>query len=180
MHMEPWDGPAGIVLTDGRYACCLLDRNGLRPARWVTTRDGLITLASEIGTHSYDTADVIAKGRVGPGQVLVVDTQEGRVLHTDDIDNMLKGRNPYKRWLRDNARNVEGSFDGESSPGIAESELDLYQKMFQVSFEERDQVLRPLAESGNEAVGSMGDDTCLLYTSPSPRDLSTSRMPSSA
>ena len=171
MHMEPWDGPAGIVLTDGRYACCLLDRNGLRPARWVTTRDGLITLASEIGTHSYDTADVIAKGRVGPGQILVVDTQEGRVLHTDDIDNMLKGRNPYKRWLRDNARNVEGSFDGESSPGIAEPELDLYQKMFQVSFEERDQVLRPLAESGNEAVGSMGDDTPLAVLSGRDRSL---------
>ena len=100
MHMEPWDGPAGIVLTDGRYATCLLDRNGLRPARWVTTRDGFITVASEIGTHGYKTSDVIAKGRVGPGQMLMVDTQEGRVLHNDDIDNMLKSRHPYKQWLR--------------------------------------------------------------------------------
>ena len=171
MHMEPWDGPAGIVLTDGRYACCLLDRNGLRPARWVTTTDGFITLASEIGTHGYSTADVIAKGRVGPGQMLVVDTQEGKVLHTDDIDNMLKSRHPYKRWLRDNARYIEGSFDGESAPGISTSELDTYQKMFQVSFEERDQVLRPLAESGNEAVGSMGDDTPLAVLSARDRSL---------
>ncbi|MDG1066066.1 MAG: glutamate synthase large subunit, partial [Luminiphilus sp.] len=171
MHMEPWDGPAGIVLTDGRYACCLLDRNGLRPARWVTTTDGFITLASEIGTHGYSTADVIAKGRVGPGQMLVVDTQEGKVLHTDDIDNMLKSRHPYKRWLRDNARYIEGSFDGESAPGIPESELDTYQKMFQVSFEERDQVLRPLAESGNEAVGSMGDDTPLAVLSARDRSI---------
>ena len=171
MHMEPWDGPAGIVLTDGRYACCLLDRNGLRPARWVTTTDGFITLASEIGTHGYSTADVIAKGRVGPGQMLVVDTQEGKVLHTDDIDNMLKSRHPYKRWLRDNARYIEGSFDGESAPGISASELDTYQKMFQVSFEERDQVLRPLAESGNEAVGSMGDDTPLAVLSARDRSL---------
>lgn len=171
MHMEPWDGPAGIVLTDGRYACCLLDRNGLRPARWVTTTDGFITLASEIGTHGYSTADVIAKGRVGPGQILVVDTQEGKVLHTDDIDNMLKSRQPYKRWLRDNARYIEGSFDGESAPGISASELDTYQKMFQVSFEERDQVLRPLAESGNEAVGSMGDDTPLAVLSARDRSL---------
>lgn len=171
MHMEPWDGPAGIVLTDGRYACCLLDRNGLRPARWVTTTDGFITLASEVGTHGYSTADVIAKGRVGPGQMLVVDTHEGKVLHTDDIDNMLKSRHPYKRWLRDNARYIEGSFDGESAPGIPESELDTYQKMFQVSFEERDQVLRPLAESGNEAVGSMGDDTPLAVLSARDRSI---------
>ena len=66
MHMEPWDGPAGIVLTDGRYACCLLDRNGLRPARWVKTKNGYLTLASEIGTWDYRTEDVVAKGRVGP------------------------------------------------------------------------------------------------------------------
>ncbi|MGD2007840.1 MAG: glutamate synthase large subunit [Cellvibrionales bacterium] len=171
MHMEPWDGPAGIVLTDGRYACCLLDRNGLRPARWVTTTDGFITLASEIGTHGYATADVIAKGRVGPGQILVVDTQEGKVLHTEDIDNLLKSRHPYKQWLRDNARYIEGSFSGEAAPGIPEAELDLYQKMFQVSFEERDQVLRPLAESGNEAVGSMGDDTPLAVLSSKDRSL---------
>ena len=77
MHMEPWDGPAGIVLTDGRYAVCLLDRNGLRPARWVTTKDGFITLASEVGTHGYQDEDVIAKGRVGPGQILMVDTHTG-------------------------------------------------------------------------------------------------------
>ncbi len=171
MHMEPWDGPAGIVLTDGRYACCLLDRNGLRPARWVTTKDGFITLASEIGTHGYATRDVIAKGRVGPGQILVVDTQEGKVLHTPDIDEMLKTRHPYKKWLRQHAQFIEGSFDGEKASGIAEEELDLYQKMFQVSFEERDQVLRPLAESGNEAVGSMGDDTPMAVLSTKERSL---------
>ena len=171
MHMEPWDGPAGIVLTDGRYATCLLDRNGLRPARWVTTRDGFITVASEIGTHGYKTSDVIAKGRVGPGQMLVVDTQEGRVLHNDDIDHMLKSRHPYKQWLRDKAQFIRGNFGGEVAPGIPKDELDLYQKMFQVSFEERDQVLRPLAESGNEAVGSMGDDTPMAVLSTGQRAL---------
>ena len=171
MHMEPWDGPAGIVLTDGRYACCLLDRNGLRPARWVTTGDGFITLASEIGTHGYQPDQVIAKGRVGPGQILVVDTQEGKVLHTQDIDELLKGRQPYKQWLRQNARLIEGSFEGEPVAAIAGAELDVYQKMFQVSFEERDQVLRPLAESGNEAVGSMGDDTPMAVLSRQERSL---------
>ena len=171
MHMEPWDGPAGIVLTDGRYATCLLDRNGLRPARWVTTRDGFITVASEIGTHGYKTSDVIAKGRVGPGQMLMVDTQEGRVLHNDDIDNMLKSRHPYKQWLRNKAQFIRGNFGGEVAPGIPEGELNMYQKMFQVSFEERDQVLRPLAESGNEAVGSMGDDTPMAVLSTGQRAL---------
>ena len=171
MHMEPWDGPAGIVLTDGRYAACLLDRNGLRPARWVTTRDGFITLASEIGTYDYKTSDVVAKGRVGPGQILVVDTHEGKVLHTPDIDEMLKSRHPYKTWLKNNARFIGGSFAGEVAPGIPEDALDTYQKMFQVSFEERDQVLRPLAESGNEAVGSMGDDTPMAVLSTKERSL---------
>ncbi|MEK9656155.1 MAG: glutamate synthase large subunit, partial [Halieaceae bacterium] len=167
----PWDGPAGIVLTDGRYACCLLDRNGLRPARWVTTDDGFITLASEIGTHGYQPEDVIAKGRVGPGQILVVDTHEGKVLHTGDIDELLKTRQPYKQWLRQNARLIEGSFVGEAVAAISGAELDVYQKMFQVSFEERDQVLRPLAESGNEAVGSMGDDTPMAVLSRHERSL---------
>ena len=171
MHMEPWDGPAGIVLTDGRYACCLLDRNGLRPARWVTTDDGFITLASEVGTHGYQPDQVIAKGRVGPGQILVVDTQEGKVLHTKDIDELLKTRQPYKKWLRDNARLIEGSYTGEPVAAISGPELDVYQKMFQVSFEERDQVLRPLAESGNEAVGSMGDDTPMAVLSRKERSL---------
>jgi glutamate synthase (NADPH/NADH) large chain len=171
MHMEPWDGPAGIVLTDGRYACCLLDRNGLRPARWVTTDDGFITLASEVGTHGYQPEQVIAKGRVGPGQILVVDTQEGKVLHTKDIDELLKTRQPYKKWLRQNARLIEGSYTGEPVAAISGAELDVYQKMFQVSFEERDQVLRPLAESGNEAVGSMGDDTPMAVLSRQERSL---------
>ncbi|MBM69200.1 MAG: glutamate synthase large subunit [Haliea sp.] len=171
MHMEPWDGPAGIVLTDGRYAVCLLDRNGLRPARWVKTKDGFITLASEVGTHGYRSEDVIAKGRVGPGQILMVDTQTGEMLHTADIDNRLKSRHPYKRWLKENSYHVEGTFGGEQAPGIEPDMLKPYQKMFQVTFEERDQVLRPLAESGNEAVGSMGDDTPMAVLSRQERPL---------
>ncbi|NQY01738.1 MAG: glutamate synthase large subunit [Halieaceae bacterium] len=171
MHMEPWDGPAGIVLTDGRYAACLLDRNGLRPARWVKTKDGFITLASEVGTHGYRNADVVAKGRVGPGQILMVDTHTGELLQTEDIDQRLKSRHPYKRWLREKATRIEGTFGGEEAPGIEPDKIDAFQKMFQVSFEERDQVLRPLAESGNEAVGSMGDDTPMAVLSRHERSL---------
>ena len=171
MHMEPWDGPAGVVLTDGRYACCVLDRNGLRPARWVTTTDGFITLASEVGTYHYEPEAVVAKGRVGPGQILVIDTTTGEVLHTKDIDAQLKTSKPYKQWLRDNARHIEASYDTSVTAPIEGQELDVYQKMFQVSLEERDQVLKPLAQSGNEAVGSMGDDTPMAVLSSRERAL---------
>ena len=167
MHMEPWDGPAGIVLTDGRYAVCLLDRNGLRPARWVTTRNGYITLASEVGVWDYRPEDVLAKGRVGPGQILAVDTQTGQVLHTGDIDNRLKDQHPYKHWLRDHALRIQSTLSDEDH-GLAFYESDTlkqYMKMFQVTFEERDQVLRPLGEQGQEAVGSMGDDTPMAVLS---------------
>jgi glutamate synthase (NADPH/NADH) large chain len=166
MHMEPWDGPAGVVLTDGRYAVCLLDRNGLRPARWVTTRNGYITLASEIGVWNYAPEDVIAKGRVGPGQILAVDTETGEILHTDDIDNRLKSRHPYKKWLRQNALRIQANLDeSEGTSAYDAEQLKQYMKMFQVTFEERDQVLRPLAEQGQEAVGSMGDDTPMAVLS---------------
>jgi len=171
MHMEPWDGPAGIVLTDGRYAVCMLDRNGLRPARWVKTRDGFITVASEIGTHGYQPADVVEKGRVGPGQILVVDTETGELLRTEDVDALLKERHPYKQWLRENSRRIEGTFADEQDSGVPPEQLPVYSKLFQVSFEERDQVLRPLAESGNEAVGSMGDDTPMAVLSGKQRSL---------
>ncbi|WP_415845686.1 glutamate synthase large subunit [Stutzerimonas zhaodongensis] len=167
MHMEPWDGPAGVVLTDGRHAICLLDRNGLRPARWVTTTNGYITLASEVGVWDYKPEDVIAKGRVGPGQILAVDTQTGQVLHTDDIDNRLKSQHPYKKWLRQNALRIQSTLD-DNDHGSAfydADQLKQYMKMFQVTFEERDQVLRPLAEQGQEAVGSMGDDTPMAVLS---------------
>ncbi|KKM70092.1 hypothetical protein LCGC14_1444200, partial [marine sediment metagenome] len=167
MHMEPWDGPAGLVMSDGRYAVCMLDRNGLRPARWVVTKDDFITLASEIGTHSYQPTDVVAKGRVGPGQMLVVDTESGEVLHTGDIDQRLKTAQPYKRWLRENALRVETTLN-QDTPDFQlmdADELLIHQKMFMVSYEERDQILRPLAENAQEAVGSMGDDTPMAVLS---------------
>ncbi|WP_313741402.1 glutamate synthase large subunit [Pseudomonas sp.] len=166
MHMEPWDGPAGIVMTEGRHAVCLLDRNGLRPARWVTTKNGYITIASEIGVWGYQPEDVIAKGRVGPGQIFAVDTETGQILDTDAIDNRLKSRHPYKRWLRQHATRIQGTLEGDE--GVASYDADQlkqYMKMFQVTFEERDQVLRPLGEQGQEAVGSMGDDTPMAVLS---------------
>ncbi|UYP30025.1 glutamate synthase large subunit [Pseudomonas sp. Z8(2022)] len=167
MHMEPWDGPAGVVLTDGRHAVCLLDRNGLRPARWVTTKNGYITLASEIGVWDYQPEDVIAKGRVGPGQILAVDTETGQVLDTESIDSRLKSRHPYKLWLRKHAQRIKATLEDRDhgSAFYDPDQLKQYMKMFQVTFEERDQVLRPLGEQGQEAVGSMGDDTPMAVLS---------------
>ncbi|MBT5293768.1 MAG: glutamate synthase large subunit [Cellvibrionales bacterium] len=176
MHMEPWDGPAGLVVTDGRQAVCMLDRNGLRPARYVITKDNFITLASEIGTYAYKPEDVVDKGRVGPGQMLAVDTVTGELLHTADIDAKLKQGQPYKQWLQEHAIRVESHF-GQSSnipqgpDSIDRDAFHVSMKMFQVSFEERDQVLRPLAESGQEATGSMGDDTPMAVLSKKQRSL---------
>jgi glutamate synthase (NADPH/NADH) large chain len=171
MHMEPWDGPAGVVMTDGRHAVCMLDRNGLRPARYVITDDGFITLASEIGTYDYSPESVVAKGRVGPGEILAVDTETGELLFTNDIDEKLKTAQPYRRWLRENALRVTGSLEKEAFDPLPGDELDIYMKQFQVSFEERDQVLRPLAEAGQEATGSMGDDTPMAVLSQQSRSL---------
>jgi glutamate synthase (NADPH/NADH) large chain len=167
-HMEAWDGPAGLVIQDGRHAVCMLDRNGLRPARWVITKNGYITLASEIGVWGYQPEDVVSKGRVGPGQILVVDTHTGELLRTADIDQRLKSAHPYKQWLRDNAIHIqtEEALEEElQGQGLRGDALKVAQKMFHVTFEERDQIIRPLAESGQEAVGSMGDDTPMAVLS---------------
>ena len=160
MHMEPWDGPAGIVLTDGRYAACSMDRNGLRPARWVITRDRHITLASEIGVYDYEPADVVSKGRLKPGEMVAVDTDNGELLLPMDIDNHLKNANPYKKWMSKYALRLESKLKEERcEASLSPNQTEIYQKLFQVSFEERDQIIRPLAEAGQEAIGSMGDDT---------------------
>ena len=106
-----------------------------------------------------------------PRPILVIDTETGEVLHTKDIDNKLKSSKPYKQWLRDNARHIEASYDTTVTVPIEGEALDVYQKMFQVTLEERDQVLKPLAQSGNEAVGSMGDDTPMAVLSARERSL---------
>ncbi|MFN3397175.1 MAG: glutamate synthase large subunit, partial [Sulfurimicrobium sp.] len=166
MHMEPWDGPAGIVLTDGRYGVCALDRNGLRPARFVVTRDRHFTIASEIGVWPYQPEDVVQKGRVKPGQMIAVDLQEGRLLLSDDIDHQLKAAHPYRKWLKENAIHLETGIDEDNGLPVLDADAALVaQKLFNVSFEERDQVLRVLAEEAQEAIGSMGDDTPMAVLS---------------
>ncbi|MBE0483152.1 MAG: glutamate synthase large subunit [Bacterioplanes sp.] len=168
MHMEAWDGPAGLVITDGRYAVCGLDRNGLRPSRWVITKNNFITVASEVGVYGYKPEDVVAKGRVGPGEILAIDTQEGKLLNTDDIDTMLKTQKPYKQWLKEHAIRVESTLHsnhGADTTVVSGDALNTHQKLQLITNEERDQVLRPMAEDGQEATGSMGDDTPMAVLS---------------
>ena len=154
MHMEPWDGPAGVVLSDGRYASCVLDRNGLRPARYVISKDRHITLASEVGVYDYLPSDIIQKGRLKPGEMLAVDTQSGRLLLPQDVSDLLKHRQPYAKWLQKNARHLRSRLRDlpQATPVMEDGQLATYEKMFNISFEERDQVLRVLAEGAAEDI----------------------------
>lgn len=183
MHMEPWDGPAGIVMSDGRFAACNLDRNGLRPARYVITKDKLITCASEVGIWDYQPDEVVEKGRVGPGELMVIDTRGGRILHSAETDDDLKSRHPYKEWMEKNVRRLV-PFEELPDEEVGSRELDddllaSYQKQFNYSAEELDSVIRVLGENGQEAVGSMGDDTP-LPCSPASRVLFTTTSASSS
>ena len=172
-QMEPWDGPAGIVLTDGRYACCTLDRNGLRPARWVITKNRHITVASEAGVWDYLPEDVVKKGKLGPGEILALDLQTAELLDTKRVDDLLKSRHPYKAWLKKGVRYLQTDL---IDPRLAAEPFDLdtlalFQKMYNVSAEERDEIIRVLAEDESEAVGSMGDDTPMPVLSKKVRSL---------
>ncbi|MEE4175258.1 MAG: glutamate synthase large subunit, partial [Xanthomonadales bacterium] len=176
MHVEPWDGPAGIVMTNGTIAACNLDRNGLRPARYVITSDDFITLASEVGVWDYEQAQVREKGRVGPGEMFAVDTSTGKLWRSNEIDNQLKARRPYADWLAENIIRIKNN-DEQEAAAAAEflqhipANFTVFQKLFGVSNEEREQVIRVMAEDQVEATGSMGDDTPIAVMSRLPRSL---------
>ena len=161
LSLDPWDGPAGIVLCDGRYAACTLDRNGLRPARWMLTDARQLVIASETGVFDCAPENIVAKGKLGPGEMLAVDLQEGRLLHSQDIDAINRARAPFKRWLKQGVTYLTSDL---IDPSLAAEPFDAatlrrFQKLFQLTREERESVLRVLAETEQEATGSMGDDT---------------------
>ncbi|HEY6986313.1 MAG TPA: glutamate synthase large subunit, partial [Rhodanobacteraceae bacterium] len=161
LHTEPWDGPAGLVLCDGRYAACALDRNGLRPARWALADDNHLIVASEAGLWDYPDARIVAKGRLGPGDMIAVDLAERRLLRNADIDALNRNLAPFKQWLNEGVTYLESHM---IDPGLAAepfppATLARFQKLFGLTREERDTVLTTLAELGVEATGSMGDDT---------------------
>lgn len=175
MHMEPWDGPAGIVLTNGRHVACNLDRNGLRPARYVRTDDGIITLASEVGIWDYDESKVIEKGRVAPGEMFAVDTATGEIMTSQIIDDRLKSRHPYRAWLDEHIRRLTPVHEYENNDigtrAFDDNHMATLQKLFNYSYEEIQQVIKVLAKDGQEAVGSMGDDTPMAVLSTQTRTI---------
>ena len=171
MSMEPWDGPAALVVHNGKYAICNLDRNGLRPTRYVITKDRNVTFASEVGVFDYDPADVIDKGRVRAGQMIAVDLQAGKMLWPQDILRQVAQR-PYQKWLDEYTIHLHHNPEKDAAYlNLSEEQCHQAQKYFQITFEERDQVIRVLAEEGQETTASMGDDTPLPVLSMRPRSV---------
>ena len=168
MHMEPWDGPAGIVMSDGKWAICVLDRNGLRPARYQIDNLNNITIASETGVNPVHDENIKSKGRISPGSLLAINTENSEILSGEDVDNALKNGATYRRWLKDNAIYIESSLDKYEGPGlkkISSEEFKISSKLFLLYKEERTSVIKPLAIDSQEGTGSMGDDTALAVMS---------------
>jgi len=172
-HQEAWDGPAGLVMCDGRHAVCALDRNGLRPARWTRTTDDRLIVASEAGVVDVPIEQVAARGRLGPGQILVADLATGDLLDHRGVDEQLKNRHPWQDWLKSGVKYLESELVDvhmAAEPFDADT-LASYQKMFNLSREERREVIAVLANTQAEAIGSMGDDTPMPVLSTKVRSL---------
>ena len=161
LHMEPWDGPAGLVMCGSHYAACALDRNGLRPARWALSDDNHLIVASEAGLWDVSASKVVGKGRLGPGQMLAVDFRAGKLLFDADIDAINRKRAPFQQWLREGITYLESDLIDPSlaAEPLPANELHRWQKLYGLSREERETVLKVLAETEAEPTGSMGDDT---------------------
>ncbi|MGV3534016.1 MAG: glutamate synthase large subunit, partial [Chthoniobacteraceae bacterium] len=173
---EPWDGPAALVFTDGITVAASLDRNGLRPARYKLTDDGIFSLGSEVGTIEFDDAHVVEKGRLGPGEMIAIDTAKGLLMRDEEIKRDLAKQRPYTEWLKTHlVRLNEVAKSNLAEPTGPLDILSLTQKQiaFGYSSEELDMVLKPMVQNGSEAVGSMGDDTPLAVLSLQPRLLYT-------
>jgi glutamate synthase (NADPH/NADH) large chain len=173
LHCEPWDGPAGLVMCDGNYAVCTLDRNGLRPARWALSQDNHLIVASEAGLWDVPSAQVVAKGRLAPGEMVAVDFKQRRFLRDADIDEINRKRAPFRDWLREGVSYLESDLIDPSlaAEPLSADELHCYQKLYGLTREERETVLKTLSELEMEATGSMGDDTPIAAMSRQVRPL---------
>jgi glutamate synthase domain-containing protein 2/glutamate synthase domain-containing protein 1/glutamate synthase domain-containing protein 3 len=169
--MEPWDGPAAIAFTDGRSIGATLDRNGLRPARYLVTHDGLVILGSETGVLPVKPEDVKFKGRLQPGRMLLVDTVEGRIVPDNELKQRLWSRKPYGEWLKANQITLDSL---PEPPRVYESDLGNIvkrQRAFGYTDEDLRVLMLPMAEKGEEPIGSMGTDTPLACVSDKPQPL---------
>lgn len=159
--MEPWDGPAAMVFTDGRYVGATLDRNGLRPARYTITQDGLVVLASETGVLDIPVEQIRAKGRLLPGKMFLVDLQQHTIVPDNVIKSKLFRQYPYRRWVKDSRIELRGLFAPSGVPSIEKQELLEKQILFGYTDEDIKTIITPMAIQGQEAIGSMGNDTGL-------------------
>ncbi|MGE5754046.1 MAG: glutamate synthase large subunit [Deltaproteobacteria bacterium] len=169
--MEPWDGPAALVFTDGRYIGGTLDRNGLRPSRYTVTREGLIVLASETGVLDFDPDEIVQKGRLQPGKMFLVDLQEKRIVPDNEIKAKVSRQKPYRHWVKDNRIEMRGLFAPPEIPQEDPEVLLRQQHAFGYSEEDLRMIIAPMASQGQEAVGSMGDDASLAVLSDRPHIL---------
>jgi glutamate synthase (NADPH/NADH) large chain len=169
--MEPWDGPAAIAFTDGRVIGATLDRNGLRPARYLITHDDLIVMSSEAGVLPVKPENVKKKGRLQPGKMLLVDTMAGRIVSDREIKERLYSRNPYAQWLAENQVTLEQLAEPPREHGTDHATILCRQRAFGYTDEDLRMILAHMAEKGEEPIGSMGTDTPLACLSDRPQPL---------
>ena len=169
--MEPWDGPASLLFFDGRYVGGTLDRNGLRPSRYLITKSGLIVMGSETGVQSFEPHEVQEKGRLKPGKLLLVDTKLGVIISDEEIKSQLAKTNPYGNWLRDHRLELENIEVKERMPSSMGERYSTWTKTFGYTKEDLEHIIKPMATEGKEPTGSMGNDTPLAVLSDKPQRL---------
>jgi glutamate synthase (NADPH/NADH) large chain len=158
--MEPWDGPAAVAFTDGQMIGATLDRNGLRPARYLMTDDGVVMMASEMGVLTFPEEKIVKKWRLEPGKMLLIDTEAGRVIDDQEVKKLLASAKPYQKWIKDSRFFLGDLKKVDSAPGLQQPILDI-QQGFGYSQEDLKFILQPMFDSGQEASGSMGNDAAL-------------------
>jgi glutamate synthase (NADPH/NADH) large chain len=168
--MEPWDGPAALLFSDGRYAGGMLDRNGLRPARYLITKNDMMVVASEVGVMSFEAAEIKEKGRLQPGKILLVDTEKGEVYYDKEIKEELAGAHPYRSWLSANRVELDELKSGRKVPHT-EKDYAKWLRAFGYTREDVERVIAPMCSTGAEPTGSMGNDTPLAVLSAYPQPL---------
>ena len=169
--MEPWDGPASIAFTDGVRMGAVLDRNGLRPARYYVTKDDLVVMASEVGVLDIAPENVLSKGRLQPGRMFLVDTRQGRIISDEEIKQQIVTEHPYRQWLDANLLKLSDLAEGERLVEADHQTMIQRQQAFGYTFEDLRILMAPMAKQGVEAIGSMGTDTPLAVLSGKPQPL---------
>lgn len=167
--MEPWDGPAAVAFSNGKAIGAILDRNGLRPARYTITRDGFMVLASEAGVLDIPSSNVKRKGRLSPGQMIYVDIEKKRVLFDPEIKMNVARQRPYRRWVEENKILLDGLFDSVPPPKVDKDSLWRRQTLFGFTREDVNIILAPMIKNGEEPSGSMGNDAALAVLSEKPQ-----------